>query len=101
MIVSVKKLTDAPYVEISVRDTGIGIPPEEVQKLFVKFFRASNALKFATEGSGLGLYIAQNIVRAHGGSMRVESELGRGSIFSFTLPTDYSLIPPKEVPLEY
>jgi signal transduction histidine kinase len=100
VVVSVKKL-QSPYVEISVRDTGIGIPPEEVQKLFVKFFRASNALKFATEGSGLGLYIAQNIVRAHGGSMRVESELGRGSIFSFTLPTDYSLIPPKEVPLEY
>lgn len=99
--VSVKKLSNAPYVEISVRDTGIGIPAEEVQKLFVKFFRASNALKFATEGSGLGLYIAQNIVRAHGGSMRVESEIGRGSIFSFTLPTDYSLIPPKEVPLEY
>ncbi len=101
VIVSAKKLSDAPYVEISVRDTGIGIPPEEVQKLFVKFFRASNALKFATEGSGLGLYIAQNIVRAHGGSMRVESELGRGSIFSFTLPVDTSLIPPKEVPLEY
>lgn len=101
VIVSAKKLENSPYVEVSVRDTGIGIPPEEVQKLFVKFFRASNALKFATEGSGLGLYIAQNIVRAHGGSMRVESELGRGSIFSFTLPTDFSLIPPKEVPLEY
>lgn len=100
VVVSVKKL-ESPYVEISVRDTGIGIPPEEVQKLFVKFFRASNALKFATEGSGLGLYIAQNIVRAHGGSMKVESEIGRGSIFSFTLPTDFSLIPPKEVPLEY
>ena len=101
VVVSAKRLADAPYIEISIRDTGIGIPPEEVTKLFVKFFRASNALKFATEGSGLGLYIAQNIVRAHGGSMKVESELGRGSIFSFTLPADYSLIPPKEVPLEY
>lgn len=101
VIVSVKRLANSPYVEVSVRDTGIGIPPEEVNKLFVKFFRATNALKFATEGSGLGLYIAQNIVRAHGGSMRVESELGRGSIFSFSLPVDTSLIPPKEVPLEY
>jgi signal transduction histidine kinase len=101
VIVGLKKAEKGPYVEISVRDTGIGIPPEEIKKLFVKFFRATNALKFATEGSGLGLYITQNIVRAHGGSMNVESEVGRGSTFSFTLPTDPTLIPPKEVPLEY
>lgn len=101
IIVGVEKLKDGPYIRISVRDTGIGIPPEEMRKLFVKFFRASNALKFATEGSGLGLYITQNIIRAHGGNMNVESEVGRGSTFSFTLPTDPTLIPPKEVPLEY
>lgn len=101
VIVGLKKAEKGPYVEISVRDTGIGIPPEEIKKLFVKFFRATNALKFATEGSGLGLYITQNIIRAHGGSMNVESEMGRGSTFSFTLPTDPTLIPPKEVPLEY
>lgn len=99
--VTVAKASDQPYVQISVKDTGIGIPPEEMRKLFVKFFRATNALKFATEGSGLGLYITQNIIRAHGGSVNVESEVGRGSTFSFTLPTDPTLIPPKEVPLEY
>lgn len=101
IIVGLRYVKGGPYVEISVRDTGIGIPPEEIKKLFVKFFRATNALKFATEGSGLGLYITQNIIRAHGGAMRVESEVGRGSTFSFTLPTDPTLIPPKEVPLEY
>lgn len=101
LIVTVANLPNQPFVQISVKDTGIGIPPEEIQKLFVKFFRASNALKFATEGSGLGLYITQNIIRAHGGNMNVESEVGRGSTFSFTLPTDPTLIPPKEVPLEY
>lgn len=101
VVVGVKKLEDGPYIEVSVHDTGIGIPPEELKKLFGKFFRASNALKFATEGSGLGLYITQNIIRAHGGGMKVESEMGRGSTFSFTLPTDPTLIPPKEVPLEY
>lgn len=101
IIVGLKKSADGQHVEISVRDTGIGIPPEEMKKLFVKFFRATNALKFATEGSGLGLYITQNIIRAHGGNMNVESEVGRGSTFSFTLPIDPTLIPPKEVPLEY
>jgi len=101
IIVTVAGVPNQPYVQVSVKDTGIGIPPDEVRKLFVKFFRASNATKFATEGSGLGLYIAQNIIRAHGGAVNVESEVGRGSTFSFTLPTDPTLIPPKEVPLEY
>jgi len=99
--VTVAMIPNQPYVQVSVKDTGIGIPPEEIRKLFVKFFRATNALKFATEGSGLGLYIMQNIIRAHGGAVNVESEVGRGSTFSFTLPTDPTLIPPKEVPLEY
>lgn len=99
--VTVAKTPDQAYIQISVKDTGIGIPPEEIRKLFVKFFRATNALKFATEGSGLGLYIMQNIIRAHGGAVNVESEVGRGSTFSFTLPIDPTLIPPKEVPLEY
>jgi signal transduction histidine kinase len=76
-----------------VKDTGIGIPSEEVPKLFGKFFRASNAVKFATEGSGMGLAIAKNIVEAHGGQMSAESEMNRGSTFSFTIPTDPSLIP--------
>ncbi|MDO8504363.1 MAG: ATP-binding protein [Candidatus Liptonbacteria bacterium] len=101
IIVSVKKSQEGPYVEVSVKDTGIGIPPEEVKKLFTKFFRASNAIKSVAGGSGLGLYIAQNIIRAHGGGMSVESELGRGSTFSFTLPTDPTLIPTKEVATEY
>lgn len=86
----------SPFVRVSFKDTGIGIPAEEIQKTFTKFWRSSNALKFQTEGSGLGLYIARNIVAAHGGQMRVESELGRGSTFSFTLPTDPNLVPQKE-----
>lgn len=99
--VKVAALPDKPYVEVSVRDTGIGIPSEEVPKVFTKFFRSSNALKFQTEGSGLGLYIARNIIRAHGGEMWAESELGRGSTFYFILPTDPSLVPRKEVATEY
>jgi signal transduction histidine kinase len=73
-------------VEVSVRDTGIGIPAEQLDKIFTKFFRADNAQKTVANGNGLGLYIARNIVQAHGGDMRLESELNRGTTFYVTLP---------------
>ncbi len=93
--------SDGPFLTVSVRDTGIGVPPEGLEKLFTKFYRAENALKSQTEGSGLGLYIAQNIVRAHGGKIWADSQTGRGTVFSFTLATDRKLVPQKEVPLEW
>lgn len=96
VVVRFEKLPDRAFVRITVKDTGIGIPAEEVKKLFTKFYRGSNVLKFQTAGSGLGLYIAKNIVQRHGGEIGAESSLGRGSVFYFTLPTDYSLIPTTE-----
>ncbi len=99
--VGVLKQPNAPFLEVTVKDTGIGIPAEEAEKLFTKFYRASNAAKSAADGSGLGLYIAKNVIMAHGGRIWVESELNRGSVFHFTLPVDPSLIPPKEVPLDF
>ena len=95
--VSVRKVKDKPYVQVSVKDTGMGIAPEDLNKLFGKFFRASNVMTKETSGSGLGLYITKNIVARHGGEMSVESELNRGTTFSFTLPTDPSLVPQKEI----
>lgn len=95
--IEIKKLEDKPYVEISVKDTGIGIPADEMQRLFTKFFRADNAQKTVADGSGLGLYITKNIVRRHGGDIWAESQLNRGSIFHVTIPTDTTLIPPKEL----
>jgi len=95
--IAIKQLTDKPYIEVSVADTGIGIPPENMEKIFTKFFRAENVLKRETEGSGLGLYITKNIVNRHGGTIWAESVIDRGTTFHFTLPTDSKLIPPKEV----
>lgn len=100
VVVKVEVLRDKPFVEVSVKDTGIGIPQEELEKLFSKFFRADNAVKFQTEGTGLGLFITKNIIQAHGGELWAGSELNRGSIFHFTLPTDPNLVPQAEVPLE-
>ena len=97
VVVKLERLVDQPFVQVSVKDTGVGIPPEEIDKLFTKFFRAKNVLQFKTEGSGLGLYIAKNIVKRHGGEIWAESVLNRGSTFYFTLPTDSTLIPPKEI----
>jgi two-component system sensor histidine kinase VicK len=95
--VRVDKTKDKPFVTVGVKDTGIGIPPEALGKLFNKFFRADNALKQQTEGSGLGLYIAKGIILAHGGQIWAESELNRGTTISFSLPTDPNLVPKTEV----
>lgn len=86
-----------PYVEVSVTDTGIGIPKEEIPKLFTKFFRATNVLKYETEGTGLGLYITKNIIEAHGGKIWAESIENRGSTFYFTLPMDEKLLPKRYI----
>ncbi|MCR4322708.1 MAG: ATP-binding protein [Candidatus Azambacteria bacterium] len=81
------------YVRVSVRDTGIGVPKEQAVRLFTKFFRGANAVKQQTDGSGLGLYLVKNIVMRHGGNVSVETEEGKGSVFSFTLPIDEEKIP--------
>jgi signal transduction histidine kinase len=98
--VKIDKMEGKPFVVVSVKDTGIGIPPEAMEKLFNKFYRADNAQKRQTEGSGLGLYIAKGIVNAHGGQIWAESELNRGTTISFALPTDPNLVPRNEISSE-
>ena len=71
----------------SIKDTGIGIAKDQQDRIYTRFFRGGNALKIETEGSGLGLYIAKNIIDAHHGKVWFESEEGKGSMFSFSLPT--------------
>ncbi|HEX2988332.1 MAG TPA: GAF domain-containing sensor histidine kinase [Chloroflexota bacterium] len=73
-------------VTVSVKDQGVGIPIEQQQRLFERYFRADTATKRRIGGSGLGLYISSEIVRRHGGRIHVQSEIGKGSTFSFSLP---------------
>ncbi len=70
----------------SVSDTGIGIPKKNQQRIFEKFFRSDNAIAAVPDGSGLGLNLARSIVATWGGSMRFESEEGKGTTFYFTVP---------------
>jgi signal transduction histidine kinase len=69
-----------------VSDQGVGIPPEDQERIFDRFYRVDNRLRRETQGTGLGLYLTRAIVEAHGGSIWVESQVGRGSRFFFTLP---------------
>jgi signal transduction histidine kinase len=71
---------------IQVSDTGIGIPKDEIPRLFNEFYRATNARKTQREGTGLGLAIARQVVERHDGKIWVESEEGKGSAFSIILP---------------
>jgi signal transduction histidine kinase len=73
-------------VEISVTDTGEGIPPEDLSRIFERFYRGDKSRTHTGKGSGLGLAIAQEIVRAHGGQIRAESVVGLGTKFTITLP---------------
>lgn len=84
IVVSAKVQGD--FVEISVQDNGIGIPGALLSNIFDKFYR-SHRSRENTVGTGLGLYITKAIVESHGGSISVRSEDGRGSIFTFTVPT--------------
>jgi PAS domain S-box-containing protein len=74
------------WVQISVADTGPGILPEESGKIFAKFYQIADADKDKPKGSGLGLAISKALIEMHGGRIWVESEMGKGSTFSFTLP---------------
>lgn len=77
---------DSNAVITHVKDTGEGIPKEAIPHLFTKFFRISGNLEQGSKGTGLGLYIAKSIIDMHKGKIWVNSELGKGSIFSFSIP---------------
>jgi len=86
VIVAVKPRDGSRMVEISVTDNGIGIPADQLPHIFDRFSRVERQEIKHTLGTGLGLSIARSLVEAHGGQIWVESELGCGSCFTFTLP---------------
>jgi len=73
-------------VAVNVKDTGIGIPPEHLDSIFEKFHQVEGSLHRSVSGTGLGLAITKGLVEAHQGKIWVESEVGKGSTFTFTLP---------------
>jgi two-component system OmpR family sensor kinase len=81
---SVKK--DGSFAKVSIRDTGIGIPQEEFERIFERFYRVDKSRARESGGTGLGLSICQWIAKAHHGKIEVKSELGRGSEFIVSLP---------------
>jgi signal transduction histidine kinase len=85
--ITARKSPKGRLVEIGVADNGIGIPADQLPRIFDCFARIERAETQNTVGTGLGLYIAKGLVEAHGGEIRVESQVGRGSCFTFTLPS--------------
>lgn len=76
------------FIKWSIRDQGLGIPNEQQKFIFQKFFRGENAWPTQTRGSGIGLYLAREIIKASEGNMGFSSEKNKGSTFWFTLPTN-------------
>ncbi|QRO01235.1 response regulator [Archangium violaceum] len=86
-----------PYVELTVRDTGTGITPEELPRIFERFHRVEGARGRSFEGTGIGLALVQELVKLHGGTVRVQSELDRGTTFTVSIPTGNAHLPPERL----
>jgi len=83
--VQLKHLKD--HIEFVVRDTGVGIPSDQLPHLFERFYRVANTCSRTHEGSGIGLALVQELVKLHGGSIKVDSVIDQGTIFTVTIPT--------------
>ncbi|MFA6028074.1 MAG: ATP-binding protein [Patescibacteria group bacterium] len=82
----------AESLKITIQDTGVGIPKAEQSKLFSKFYRGSNVMRIQTEGTGLGLYIAKNVVEGHKGEIKIESEENKGTKVIIILPFNNDMV---------
>lgn len=83
--------------QLEVRDTGVGIPPDDLPYIFERFYRAQNARTRASEGTGIGLALVQELVRLHGGTVQVSSMLSKGSAFTVTIPVGAAHLPAAHV----
>jgi signal transduction histidine kinase len=89
--ITVTAWQEGDYLNISVSDTGEGIPMEDLPMIFERFYRVDKSRTRATGGTGLGLTIAKRLVEAHGGSIAVRSALGQGTTFTFSLPISHDV----------
>src|ERR1044072_5764662 len=85
--VSLSAARERERVRVSVADTGVGIPEDDLRDIFDKYAQARSRATRSEKGTGLGLYITRQLVELHGGRIEVSSEVGKGSTFSFTIPT--------------
>jgi signal transduction histidine kinase/ActR/RegA family two-component response regulator len=91
--ISIRLAQVGNYAELQVRDTGVGIPAPELPRLFDRFHRIENARSRTHEGSGIGLALVQELVKLHSGSVRVESEPGKGTAFTISIPFGKAHLP--------
>ncbi len=84
--INISVRTQDDKLAVSVADNGIGIPKDQQSRIFEKFFRSDNAVKMQAQGTGLGLYVANQIIKNHGGVLNFSSEENKGTIFTFILP---------------
>lgn len=89
--VRIEAKAGAENLEFSVKDSGIGIPKSQQDKIFNKFFRTTNAVDSKNPGSGMGLFIVKNIIDEYKGKIWFESQENKGTTFHFTLPIEYSV----------
>lgn len=87
-VVTIRSTDQGEFVEVAVEDNGVGIEPQQMDRLFKKFSRAEKGTSERVKGTGLGLYLARFFIEQHGGNIEVESTLGKGATFRFRLPVN-------------
>lgn len=88
--ISISAAADNTRVIIAIRNSGEGIPPDELGRVFERFYKVDKSRSFDAKGAGLGLYIVKSVVELHGGQIAVKSEVGKYTEFAFWLPADFS-----------
>ena len=87
--IEISSLQKGQEILVTIRDNGIGIPKEDVTRIFERFYRVDKGRSQEMGGTGLGLSIVKHIIQAHGGRVWAESEMGKGSTFFFTIPIPF------------
>jgi adenylate cyclase len=95
-LISVTMQLDGVRALVKVQDTGCGLAPDELPKLFQEFYRSSNPINEKVRGTGLGLVLVKKIIEAHQGNIWVNSEVGKGTTFSFTIPVYNPSVPSEQ-----